>query len=116
MGDTYLRRHNERMAIMEEIAAGIMGKPETLHGDWPDIDPSGTPHERCAVTRSVSGRRRCLDARCDRCWPNFRHDFVDVIDSRTKLRMRQRRCLLCGRWETPTSSSTQCAGRTPDAA
>lgn len=56
------------MEIAALIVDGIRDLPEDEPG-WLGIAETGAQHERCAATRAAKGRRRCLDARCDRCWP-----------------------------------------------
>lgn len=62
------RTHEERMRIARTIAAGMSGQPEPHLADIP-IDEAGSKHERCDASRRSTGWSRCLDARCDRCWP-----------------------------------------------
>lgn len=69
-----------RMAIARSISDGINGLGE--HALNLPIDPLGRMHDRCETSRTRTGYRRCLDARCDRCYPATGNG----IES----------CLLCG--------------------
>lgn len=70
MGDPRLRTSAQRVEVANHISVGISGRPET-EPDWLPVDLDGVPHERCVVVRTQTSRNRCLDARCDRCWPNL---------------------------------------------